>query len=256
MSQEQNVNELKSLINKVGAVFGRSVFRISSYSARKTTQGLKKVGKKSVQSIKAFVKKNVRLKKNREIVNGSSLTFSKADWLSNEKEISSSFQRKRIPFFVTEGEEKVYLHFDKKDATKIHEIFQRKFQNIFSKKNENVLKNGIKKARDTIKKMIRNSGKTIKISGRTVKNSGAVMEKTGYGVQRSGDGISSVGKAISTTGIGSVIGVPVIVGGKVISTLGAASRVSGKNVKQTGRSMERGGEKIENRGRERQSLSL
>lgn len=97
-------------------------------------------------------------------------------------------------------------------------------------------------------KTTKNAGKTLEQGGKATEQAGKVAEKGGKGLSKGGDGMMKAGKALSGTGLGAIIGVPMIIAGGAVKGAGAVTQYAGKATKKAGQAMKKSGKTMKKIG--------
>lgn len=98
-------------------------------------------------------------------------------------------------------------------------------------------------------------GSTVKTTGRTAQAAGAGLKATGTALRAGGAVTTRAGAALSSTGVGAIIGVPLVAIGATLSATGTASRIAGQVSSQSGKQAVRAGKGIKRVGTLRESLT-
>lgn len=123
---------------------------------------------------------------------------------------------------------------------------------------------------ETAGKIVENSGRAVEATGASIQATGAGIEATGKGMQVAGKSIEAVGKGVevvgkaankggqstieagaelSSTGIGAIVGVPMIAAGAVLSGAGTVAEVTGKGAQATGKAVDKTGKAVDEAGK-------
>lgn len=95
----------------------------------------------------------------------------------------------------------------------------------------------------------RRSGTASRAAGKAAKSAGKAAEASGRAMQRGGGAMVRGGAALSSTGLGAIIGVPLMVAGGATTAAGTGVNAAGKVSKAAGRAAERSGKRQRRNGR-------
>lgn len=137
-----------------------------------------------------------------------------------------------------------------------------------AKSMANMDSNKDKKVMNAAAKGTKATGKAAKASAAAMKASGAAMETSGKVVDnaaegadkaaemgmKGGKGIIKAGGALSATGIGAIIGVPMIIAGGAMVGAGAATKVGAKGMKAVGKALQKGGKVMKKLGNQMEKV--
>ena len=105
------------------------------------------------------------------------------------------------------------------------------------------------------KNRLKQVGSTVKTSGRAAQATGATLKATGTALRAGGAVTTRAGAALSSTGVGAIVGVPLVAVGATLTATGTASRVAGQVTAQTGKQAVRAGKGIKQVGRQESSFA-
>lgn len=92
------------------------------------------------------------------------------------------------------------------------------------------------------------AGKTMQQTGQATQQAGQMAQKGGKMMSKGGDGMMKAGKALSGTGLGAIIGVPMMIAGGAIKGAGAVTEYAGKATKKAGQAMKKSGKAMQKIG--------
>lgn len=95
---------------------------------------------------------------------------------------------------------------------------------------------------------LRRTGSAAKIAGRGAQATGAGLKGTGTVLRGAGAVTTRAGAALSGTGVGAIVGVPLVAIGATLSATGTASRIAGQVSAQSGKQAVRTGSAIKKIG--------
>lgn len=94
------------------------------------------------------------------------------------------------------------------------------------------------------KNRLKQVGSTVKTSGRAAQATGATLKATGTALRAGGAVTTRAGAALSSTGVGAIVGVPLVAVGATLTATGTATRVAGQVTAQSGKQAVRAGKGI------------
>lgn len=104
------------------------------------------------------------------------------------------------------------------------------------------------------KNRLKQVGSTVKTTGRAAQATGATLKATGTALRAGGAVTTRAGAALSSTGVGAIVGVPLIAVGATLTATGTATRAAGQVTTQSGKQAVRAGKGIKRVARAKDSL--
>lgn len=107
----------------------------------------------------------------------------------------------------------------------------------------------------------KNTGKAMEQTGKMAEQTGKVMEKGGKAASQGGGAMFKIGTKLSGTGLGAIVGVPMMIAGGAVKAAGVTTEYAGKAtakvgqvMKKAGKTMKKVGEKMEKAGEKMQKM--